>query len=59
MNNSKALSLIALLGSLKAASIVGGFNNEMMCQDFEDMVAEALSGIEPDYGLIELEMGSD
>ena len=59
MNNSKVLSLIALFGSLKAASIVGGFTPDMMCVDVVEITEDIRNEILPDYGLMDLEMGAD
>jgi hypothetical protein len=38
MNKSKYLTFAALFGSLNAAPIVGGFNNDMMCKDVKTML---------------------
>ena len=38
MNKSKYLTFAALFGSLNAAPIVGGFNNDMMCKDVKTMI---------------------
>ena len=59
MNNSKVLSLIALFGSLKAASIVGEFTPDVMCIDILYMLSDAAYEKLPDYGLMDLAMGLD
>jgi hypothetical protein len=38
MNKSKYLTFAALFGSINAAPIVGGFNNDMMCKDVKTML---------------------